>query len=459
MRFDPEFEDVISFQPEDGIAHEEFNTFSHYKASDGTFYFGGLEGLTSFHPSTINLKKNQAPLRITSLSQYVAETDGIEDRTAALLSDGYIQMAPNDKFFVLTFNLLDYTSPGISYAWKVEGVFDDWNYQEENAIRLLGLPYGTHQLRIKARSSGSGWIEQELIIPIIVRRPFYLTLPFLLSLPLLLVLLTFAVFRYRTARLRQKSRQLQQVVAERTEELARKNAELQTTNKTKDQLFTMISHDLRAPLISLRGLVKKVNFLLERDRIPEIRQIGQTVDNAVDRTQKLLDNLLSWAIVQGEGFKYNPEAIKVDELFQEVNDLYCNAANAKSILLAFENSNLEVHVDRRSISTVLRNLVDNAIKFTPVGGSINLTAVSSVNGEFSTLRISDTGIGLLPEQVKSLFSLQNRASTDGTAGEKGTGLGLVLCIDLAKLNGGTLTVETTLGKGSTFSLLLPAYKR
>lgn len=459
MRFDPEFEDIINFQPKDGIAHEEFNTFSHYKASDGTYYFGGLDGLTHFHPSTINLKKNQAPLRITSLSQYVAKTDSIEDRTAPLLNDGSIQMAPKDKFFVLTFNLLDYTSSGTSYAWKIEGVTEKWNYQEENSIRIFGLPYGTHMLRIKARSSGSGWIDRELIIPVIVHQPFYFSFPFLLAMAFLLALFTYGYIQYRTARLRQRSLELQWEVAERTEELALKNKELQNINSTKDRLFAMISHDLRAPLISLRGLTKKVNFLIERNRINEVQQIGETVDGAVARTQKLLDNLLSWAIIQGEGFKLQPEKLDVAELLREVQSLYLNLASAKSISLSVSDPQGYIYADKQSVLTILRNLVDNAIKFTPKGGKISLSALPSLQNSSITLIVSDSGIGIPSKQLENIFALENRSSTNGTSGEPGTGLGLVLSWDFAQQNNGDLTVRSLPGHGSTFSLQLPAHKR
>ncbi len=459
MRFSLKDENVISFHPADGIAHEEFNTFSHYKATDGTLYFGGLDGLTSFHPSTIKLKENKAPLRINSLTQYINTTDRIEDRTASLLSDKKIEMAPGDKFFLVTFNLLDYTSSDISYAWKMEGVFDDWNYQKENSLRLLGLPYGTHSLRIKARSSGSGWINRELIIPVVVYRPFYLSLPFLLAIPLFLALITFGFIWYRTARLHQRSLILQREVAERTEELALKNKELQNINSTKDRLFAMISHDLRAPLISLRGLTKKVNFLIERGRIAEVSQIGETVDGAVNRTQKLLDNLLSWAIVQGEDFKYQPENLEVAELLKEVSSLYLDLANAKSISLMVNNQREKVYADKQSVLTILRNLLDNAIKFTPRGGKVTLSALSSTQNDFTSLVISDNGVGIPPSQLENIFALDHRYSTDGTAGERGTGLGLVLCSDLAHQNSGQLSALSIPGEGSIFTLQLPAYKR
>ncbi|WP_273447127.1 sensor histidine kinase [Neolewinella agarilytica] len=459
MRFCPREENIISFHPADGIAHDEFNTFSHYRATDGTLYFGGLDGLTSFHPSDINLKESKAPLRINSLTQHINATNKIEDRTASLLSSRKIEMASGDKFFLLSFNLLDYTSSDISYAWKMEGVFDDWNYQKENRLRLLGLPYGTHQLRIKARASGSGWIDRELVIPVIVHGPFYFSLPFLLAMAFLLTLLTFGFIQYRTARLRQRSLELQREVAERTEELAIKNKELQNINSTKDRLFAMISHDLRAPLISLRGLTKKVNFLIERNRIHEVHQIGETVDGAVARTQKLLDNLLSWAIVQGEGFKLQPEKLDVAELLREAQSLYLDLANAKSINLVLSDPHGCIYADRQSVLTILRNLVDNAVKFTPKGGNVSLSALSCRQNSSVTLIVSDSGVGIPPAKLKNIFALENRSSTNGTSGEPGTGLGLILSGDLARQNNGILTVKSTPGRGSIFSLQLPAHKR
>jgi signal transduction histidine kinase/ligand-binding sensor domain-containing protein len=460
MRFNPRTETVDSFQPEDGIPHEEFNTYSHFKAADGRLYFGTVSGLTSFHPEEINLSQNKSPMWVSDLQQYNNTTKQIENRLAEFRQDGQIELAPGDRFFSIGFSLLDYSARTITYAWMVEGHDDHWAYQDNNTLRISGLPYGKHTLRIKGRGVGGKWSESELAIPVIIRRPFYLTIPFVLFSILALAGLIWAYILRRTTRLKKEQLKLKKLVRQRTTELAQKNDELEKSNLTKDRLFALISHDLRAPIISVRSITRKVDYLIKNNRMDEVRSMSSLVDHTVENTQKLLDNLLSWAIAQRTDLPYEPEAFVPEDLVNEIIDLFQITANTKNIELALvAPEKATAFADPKGILTILRNLVDNALKFTHPGGKVTLSIKPKANKKTIHITVKDNGQGISKEVIQQLFSLGKKQVSKGTKGEKGVGLGLTLSKDLAKINQGELTLVSTSTTGSTFLLSLPATKQ
>jgi PAS domain S-box-containing protein len=234
-----------------------------------------------------------------------------------------------------------------------------------------------------------------------------------------------------------------------------KNAEiaLQETNILKDQLFSIISHDLRSPIASINQLVD----LYEKDRMlldeETSASILQTLKLTSHETFKLLENLLEWANAQRTD-SYNPEKTNLVEIANQVIALSTGIAKSKGIEL---QSNLltsaPVFVDGEMIKTALRNLISNSIKFTPPKGVVSI----SINEKDSLfyISVSDTGVGIPDSVVAKLFDNNTSYTTTGTNNEKGTGLGLKLVKKFVEKNGGELTVESTVGKGSIFTFTLP----
>jgi signal transduction histidine kinase len=231
--------------------------------------------------------------------------------------------------------------------------------------------------------------------------------------------------------------------------------ELESTNHIKDRLFGIIAHDLRAPLVTLGGLARKVAFLMRQGRVQEVQELGETVENSVANVRNLLDNLLKWSIVQDGKFPHNPEQLHIAVVIEEVVELYSSIAEAKGIKLTLANANdLMAFADRNAVSTIVRNLVDNAIKFTHEGGTITLV----VNGDDSSINIAvcDSGIGIPQHVLPDIFRLKAGRGHLGTKGEKGNGLGLALCKELAEINGGSIEAKNRPEGGTAFRLRLPA---
>ncbi len=453
MRFDKSTGSTVNYLPEEGASGEEYNSDAHLVGTDGTFYFGGLNGITAFHPDSMDNKRFSQPLIVTGLK--MLSGNAMNDRLSDYRKTNEIVVNPGELFFTLEFAMLDFHAKKLVYAWNLESLDKNWVVQNENTIRFNGLPYGKHLLKIRAQGTGSIWSENEIWIPITVVRPFHKTWKFALISVLGAALLTFFFVRWRLARLSQEKERLERLVDERTKELIRKNVELESTNNIKDRLFGIIAHDLRAPLVTLGGLARKVAFLMRQGRTDEVVGLGETVENSVVNVRTLLDNLLKWAIVQDGKFPNNPESLRTAEVVEDVVELYSGIAEAKGIKLTLSNGNDPVvFADRNALSTIIRNLLDNAIKFTHEGGVIVIAFIGE--GNTTTIEVCDSGLGIPQDILPVIFDLKGSRGQIGTKGEKGDGLGLVLCKELSEINGGNIEAQNRPGGGTTFRLRLPA---
>ena len=244
-------------------------------------------------------------------------------------------------------------------------------------------------------------------------------------------------------------KQLHSLEEERAQALARLNAD-------KDKFFSIISHDLRAPFNSLLGNSQLIVEMYDRFTAQDIQEMTHSIYQQAKLAYNLLDNLLIWSRMQREGAMLcQPEYISLAKLGQETIDVLEQTAANKNVRL--ENaipSGLDACADRQMLFTIIRNLTGNAIKFTPGGGSVTLTAQPAENN-FVKIAVSDTGVGISPENLAKLFQLGVSHTTLGTAQEQGTGLGLLICKEMIERNGGQISINSTLGKGTTVELTLP----
>lgn len=238
----------------------------------------------------------------------------------------------------------------------------------------------------------------------------------------------------------------------RTESKIRTQAEqLQATNKLKDRLFSIISHDLRGPLINLNDIIKLLNEGTITEE--EFHAVIPVLSRNLGYTTGLLENLLYWSRSQLQGEMIKPVHFNLKEVCDNILHLFENAIAEK--MLKVENNideNCVVYSDKDMIQLVMRNLISNATKFSKRGGSITLS--SATEGEYSVICCTDTGVGISETNLKKLFELET-FTTRGTENEQGTGLGLLLCKDFVEKNGGTIRVESELNKGSTFCIKIP----
>lgn len=233
-------------------------------------------------------------------------------------------------------------------------------------------------------------------------------------------------------------------------QVADKTAELQAINSTKDKLFSIIAHDLRSPIASLISVLQ----LLENQQLSQEEFLGLSkyLKNNVDNVHEMLENLLQWSLSQMKGIKPTIKQFDINLIIDETIGFFEEVANQKQIDLKTNiNQALIAYADQQQIQTVVRNLVNNAIKFTNQFGCVAVSG--AIRDNFMVLKISDSGTGIKQEDLPTIFTKPKLKR--GTAGEKGTGLGLILCKDLIEQNGGKIVVLSEYKKGTTFEILLP----
>lgn len=234
-------------------------------------------------------------------------------------------------------------------------------------------------------------------------------------------------------------------------ELASKGKELEDLNKLKDKLLSIVSHDFRSPLNSLKGTL---NLMLQGAiSEDEFKTLTHDLVDKLDHTYNLLENLLSWARSQMEGMKVYPKIIDLCTVAEDCTALMAPIASKKLVNIENNiNSHIQVFADNEMVKLVLRNLLSNAIKFSHSRGAIFLAAKKS-NTEI-TISVKDEGLGISNENQEKIFKYEN-LSTYGTSNEKGMGIGLLLCKDFIEKNGGKIWFDSELEKGSTFYFSLP----
>ncbi|MCU0372257.1 MAG: ATP-binding protein [Ignavibacteria bacterium] len=234
--------------------------------------------------------------------------------------------------------------------------------------------------------------------------------------------------------------------------------ELRELNKTKDKLFSIIAHDLKNPFMGILGFTEVLTYSYDKYSDEERQKMIYFLHNSAQNTFRLLENLLEWSRIQISGVKVVPEKIDAEELISDTAETLIESASRKNITVSVNTEkNFRIYTDADMLKTIVRNLLSNAVKFTPKGGSIYLTASKTKTGLKITVR--DNGRGMPGEKLKTLFVLEKNTSTNGTDGEKGTGLGLVLCKEFTEKLQGRITAESAVGKGTTVTVEIPAYKK
>jgi signal transduction histidine kinase len=227
-------------------------------------------------------------------------------------------------------------------------------------------------------------------------------------------------------------------------------------NADKDLFISILAHDLRNPFNAILGLSELLMDGLHSYDLDTIdKQIG-VIHAISQKTYNLLEELLMWARSQSGKLNFNPQKIDFSKTCQETVDNIKTDALSKNISVNYlSKGEIPLSADENMLKIVIRNLLSNSVKFTNPGGHINITTEQT--GSYLTVTISDDGVGIAPERVNNLFEISQRITTAGTANEKGTGLGLLLCKEFVEKHGGKIWAESVKGKGSRFIFTLPLF--
>ncbi len=444
-----------NYNEEDGFIKGEFSNDA-YKSKDGTMYFGGMGGINSFKPESIEKDTIEAPIHFIELkvfNEIVRPNKESFSLSKSLVVADKIILTFEQYFFSIKWVALNfYSTKKIEYAYKLDGFDKDWNYiGKERTATFTGLPAGEYELKVKCTNSDGIWLSNEASIKIIILPPWWATWWFRVASAGVLFSLFLYFMDRRINNLKRQKQILQRNVSERTKELKDANA-------TKDKFFSIIAHDLRNPFQTMLGYSDLLLDYYRNSKESQPIELSKRINQVASRTLNLLENLLMWASAQQGKISHNPTRVSVEKFILENLEVVKGIADKKNIKLTYHLSpNMYIWADQDTINVILRNILSNAIKFSFRNGNIHLTVTKTTKDEksFALFSVKDTGIGMTQETIDSLFVPTSLKSKEGTEKESGTGLGLMLCKDFVESNNGQIWVKAELVKGSTFYFTLP----
>lgn len=489
------------YTEEDGLNHNEFNDGAYCILKDKTILFGGFNGLVSFNPREIirnNYKPGVVITGIKSLNKEIKpdESDNGVPR---------IDIDLSESFLTINFAALNYLQNEKNrYYYRLEGLSDEWiDLGNKNSLVLSLQDAKLYRLHLKATNNDGVLSDVICTLDINVIPPFYMSLWFKILSIISFITLGYFLYKHRFESVKKQKENLEKLVAERTKELEKTNSDLQQEiqeknqvqeeihryieelqeskdmmeknafdlveinmkieeseqklkelNAQKDKFFSIISHDLKSPFVALLGYSEIMMEDFDSLTDDELREFISSINKSSKNVYSLLENLLEWSRMQTGRIEYIPEYFNLYLTAQNVAELLDDNARKKNIELKNDvDESSIVFADENMVSTIIRNLVSNSLKFTPDGGRVIMK--SERESIFTKVTIEDNGIGMNESDRQKLFRIDVHHTTIGTNREKGTGVGLILCKELVEKNGGEIWVESQVGKGSRFIFTLP----
>ena len=474
-----------NYSYEDGFLGIDCNFASTFEDREGTIWIGASNRLTAIHPNGEAPDSLAPNVVLTDVNLFNEDIPWIKlenkrDSSFVLANGvkvGKIRFNKISKWYYVpeglslpyNNNYLTFKFIGISqshalkirYQFQLEGQDINWSgLTDHTEVSYGNLTPGNYRFKVKAMNSEGVW-SNECNYSFSIRPPWWKTWLFYVLSALSFISGIFIYIKWRERELEQQNSELEKKVEEQTHELKAKNEELlianhnlQDTNSEKDKFFSIIAHDVRGPLGSFLSLTEIMAEEIEQFTKEEVREMTKTMKKSAANLFELLGNLLEWARMQRGLTSYSPQKIVVSELITESSEILLQTAQNKSITVTTNvPADLEVVADRNMLSSVIRNITSNAVKFTPKSGKITISAVEIGNGMVE-FRIKDSGIGMDPQMVKDLFRINVNNRRHGTEGESSTGLGLLLCKDFVERLGGEIWIESEVLKGTTIHFTL-----
>jgi signal transduction histidine kinase/ligand-binding sensor domain-containing protein len=408
----------------------------------------------------------------------------------------------------------NFPSEKVTYQYRLKGFHADWiTIVNKNDAVIPKIPIGEYTFEVRALQQGPYQWSEPVSYQLNIKPYWYLTVWAFLGYAVILGVLILLIVKFNTDRLVKEKQNLEKTVSERTaqvvqqkeeiqeqrdslfvlkgeieaqrdllidlnkdilekknkleeksrdlevafEEIQNQKAELEKLNATKNKFFSIVAHDLRGPLNSLSNFADLMLDFTDALSPQEIKRIGADLRKAVKNTFNLTDNLLAWARSQMDNLSHKPENVDVYQTVADTFTLLAPTAESKQLQLLSEVlPGTDVYCDRDQLTFVVRNLISNAIKFTMPEGHILVKAFT--DGQRVEISVVDNGVGMSEEVALKIFDIGSKHSTLGTTGEKGTGLGLLLCKEFIEKNGGQIWVKSQVSKGSCFTVSLPVGK-
>lgn len=455
-RFDPRTKQFRNYTSADGLQGEEFNQRAVYRSDSGELFFGGINGLTAFHPDEVTDDPYVPPVVLTELQLFTQPVRFGKDSILQkpIWATQRIRLGPDQDFISIGFSALSYAAPEDNrYRFKLEGLDKDW-YEVDAGRRLAtytSLPPGEYVFRVQGSNEDGIWNEAGASLALTVVPPWWKTTAFRALVVVLGAGLIALVFIMQRMNALSRQHRLEAEVSERTRELSIAKEKAESANRTKSVFLASMSHELRTPLNAILGYAQ----ILGRKELQDL-QISRglhTIQQAGEHLLSLINDILDLAKIEAGKVELDHSVMNVRSFLIQVSDLVRVKAQEKG--LTFEEdfsgvSSVSVHTDEGRLRQVLLNLLSNAIKFTQRGSVTLHVSCVDANGTVALhFEVSDTGIGIPEQKLPSLF--RPFEQVEGVSQRYGgTGLGLAISAQLVRQFGGELQVASTVGQGSRF---------
>jgi signal transduction histidine kinase/AraC-like DNA-binding protein len=437
VEYDPASGLTRLFTKADGLPASEFNRSTSYRAPDDRIFMGTVSGMIAFYPESIPSSYPSGKMVVTGVS--------VLNRPVQPQGPGWQlpEFAHTDNSLAFQFALMDFFNPERNqYRYRLNGEQDDWiHLQTNNAVSLANLAPGDYCFEVSGTNGKNDWSEP-VQVHFTIRKPWWATW-WARSLIALATLLGLALLVWNRFQL-ERQRHRVELLRQRTEQQAEIEA-------FKSRILANFTHDLRTPLTIIQGMSGQLASELKGS----LREAARAIQRNGAEMLHMVNRMLDLSRLQETGaLPLSPKPGNLSRIVVTQADFYQYAAHRAGLAFAIEapENDLWMEFDEHALQAVLGNLLSNAVKFTPEGGQIILGLSVPAHGKVAII-VQDTGIGIPPEELARIFD--RFYQTQQAAARGGTGIGLAHAVELASQMGGRIEVESRVGEGSIFRLVLP----
>ena len=452
--FDVSKNSFANFTADDGLNGVKMNYESALQLHNGLMLFGSTKGLNIFDPAKIELSKYKPQVVITDFQIF---NQSVEVGGSSLLKESIskaklIELPHGKNVFSFQFAALDYNSPGsIKYAYKMEGFDEDWIESDTRRFATYtNLNPGTYTFKVKSTNADRIWNDNFASIEVFINPPWWRTPYAYYSYIILIGLGLFAIRRFEMSRTKLRNElRMREIEAQQKTEL----------ESMKSRFFANLSHEFRTPLTLIKGplqLLKK-----NKNALDEIQQID-IIERNSDKLQELIDQLLVLSQLENAVILLKTRKENLVSILKGVVFSFEPLALQKKISLKFNSSLdfIDAWVDHPKFEKIVNNLLSNAFKFTPESGviKVNVNSITNNNKEFAEITVSDSGIGISKDKLNKIFDRFYQIDDSLHRSYSGSGIGLSLVKELIVLHKWEIFVESEVGKGTKFRILIPLWE-
>lgn len=451
---------VVAFDENDGLLSSIFNQNAVFKDKNGRIYFGCTKGYTVFDPN--NIQFNQIVPKPQFSALYIGNQEilpGVKFKNREVIDESVtgkkqIELNYDEKNFTIRFSAMSYIHPEKNrYRYKLKGLNNDWIESEKGEAVYSNLNQGTYELVVYASNNDNVWSTEPLVLQIVIHPPFWFTWWAFCFYILVTLGIIWSIVMFNLRR---------QKLAFENEQRMREARQLHEMDEMKFRFFTNISHEFRTPLTLILNPIDK---LLKETQNDEQRNLLNIVHKNAKNLLELVNQLLDFRKLDVKKDILNVSVGDVISFIREICTSFTELANKKSINFSFSTSvtELRMEFDPEKLRKIVYNLLSNAFKFTPDNGkvevSLSLFQQPKDDNKKLKIKISDSGIGIPESDIARIFERFYRVENAQNNHQTGTGVGLHIVNEYVQLHNGEVMVESIVGKGSDFIVLIPAHQQ